>query len=285
MKLQELQVQFHRTLDAIYGAGEVRSIFYLLIDFYFKHSRLDMALDTELTLSEVQKTIILNALKRLKNEEPVQYITGQTEFFGLPFFVTKNTLIPRPETEDLVRWIIENYNNLAPIRILDIGTGTGCIAIALAKHFKNAVISALDVSEKAIAVAHKNAQLNGVKIHFVEKDILETTHMIFDPEEAFDVIVSNPPYVRHQEKEQMKPNVLKYEPHLALFVDDHNPLKYYAAISRFAVNNLKKKGALYFEINEYLGADMVMLLKENRFNDIELKKDVFGKDRMVKGVK
>ena len=234
-----------------------------------------------------------NALKALKNHEPIQYIIGQTEFYGLPFYVNENTLIPRPETEELVELILSNTtanNHLELVEvnnqfnILDIGTGTGCIAISLAKQLPNANVSAIDVSAKALEMANKNAQLNQVDINFIENDILKICNSELDSATKFDIIVSNPPYVRQLEKQQMQDNVLNHEPHLALFVEDENPLIFYRAITQFATKNLKPNGELYFEINEYLGKEMMALLEAFGFKNIQLKQDLFGKDRMICGV-
>ena len=224
-----------------------------------------------------------NCIKRLKNEEPIQYILGKTEFYGFPFLVDKNTLIPRPETEELVTWVVDEAAKLqsykdAKLSILDIGTGTGCIPISLAKHLPNATISAIDVSKNALKVAKQNAVLNDVKINFLLKDILKTENL----NQLFNVIVSNPPYVRELEKAAIKNNVLENEPHLALFVEDENPLIFYKKIAELAKTHLTKNGLLFFEINQYLGKETVLMLEEKGFKNIELKKDLFGNNRMIK---
>lgn len=289
MKLKDLERIFHIELDAIYGKEEVSSFFFMLIESLYDISRLQLALDVNIVITKEEQEPVFNALDALKNEKPIQYILGETEFFGLPFKVNENTLIPRPETEELVEWIIndekQKEGDKKELKILDIGTGSGCIAISLAKNLPNAKVYALDVSKEAIKMAKKNAELNGVEVAFLEKDILEELNAELDSDLNFDIIVSNPPYVRNLEKLEMKPNVLKNEPHLALFVDDDNALQFYKAITEFAVSNLRGKGSLYFEINEYLGKEMVALLKTYKFDDIELKHDLFGKDRMLKGVK
>ncbi|WP_452229568.1 peptide chain release factor N(5)-glutamine methyltransferase [Lacinutrix sp. MEBiC02404] len=289
MRLKEIQNIFHEQLDAIYGVDEVNSFFYLLIEACCDFSRMKLALEPGKTITKAEEEAIINALKRLKEEEPIQYILGETEFYGLPFKVNKHTLIPRPETEELVDLILNDVNSSAfqkPISILDIGTGSGCIAISLAKNLPKAKVYALDVSAKAIEQAKENAALNNVEVVFIEADILnEKSWDLAFSSLGFDIIVSNPPYVRNLEKQEMKPNVLNNEPHLALFVADNNPLQFYEAITTFAVDHLKPKGELYFEINEYLGAAMIALLEENGFEAIELKQDIFGKDRMLKGIK
>lgn len=292
MKLKELQNIFHKDLDALYEKEEVDNFFFILIESMYSVSRLKLALEPEYVVDKTEA--ILKALNLLKQEKPIQYILGETEFFGLPFKVNNFTLIPRPETEELVAWILHQFTKPVnkPLHILDIGTGSGCIAIALAKNLPNANVFALDISTEALSIAKQNAQLNQVDIEFIEADILnfETIKQVNSNKEVnildlnFDVIVSNPPYVREQEKQQMKPNVLNNEPHLALFVQDHNPLQFYKAITQFAVTNLNHNGMLFFEINEFLGKDMIQLLVKHQFSNIELKQDIFKKDRMIKGV-
>ena len=285
MNLKELQNTFHKELDNLYGKEEVDSFFFILIESYYKVSRLKLAMKPEYSVDNY--AAIFNALELLKEERPIQYILGETEFYGLRFKVNEHTLIPRPETEELVEWII-NQNPLTTCRqlhILDIGTGSGCIAISLAKNLPDAKVYALDVSKQAIKIAKQNAILNEVDVEFIEADILnpETWNLDFKRLEL-DIIVSNPPYVRELEKKYMKPNVLNNEPYLALFVKDENPLLFYKAITHFAVNNLNKRGLLFFEINEYQGNEMIKLLLENSFINIELKKDIFKKDRMIKAI-
>jgi len=293
MKLKDLKHKFHEHLDAIYGKEEVQTFFFMLTEYYNAIKRIDLALNTELTIEDDFVLKYESALKALKNHEPIQYIIGQTEFYGLPFYVNENTLIPRPETEELVELILSNTNANSQLKlvegdnqcnILDIGTGTGCIAISLGKQLPNASVSAIDVSAKALEIANKNAELNQVDINFIENDILKIYDSKLDLETKFDIIVSNPPYVRQLEKQQMQDNVLNHEPHLALFVEDDNPLIFYRAITQFATKNLKPNGKLYFEINEYLGKEMIALLEQFGFKNILLKQDLFGKDRMICGV-
>jgi release factor glutamine methyltransferase len=284
MKLREIQNIFHQKLDVIYASEEVDSFFYLLIESYYKVSRLKLAMDAEMDVDD--PGVVLNALELLEQEKPVQYILGETEFYGLPFKVNEHVLIPRPETEELVEWVIsKNKNPNSEFRILDVGTGSGCIAVALAKHMPNAKVFALDVSKKALKVARQNAELNKVEIEFIEADILNFETWNLELRKwKYDTIVSNPPYVRNKEKQQMKANVLENEPHLALFVKDEDPLQFYKAITHFAVYHLGESGALFFEINEYLANDMIALLDKNNFKNIELKQDMFKKDRMIAGV-
>ena len=270
MRLKEIQNIFHKELDAIYDKNEIDSFFFMLTMHYYKVSRIELAVDINLAI--VNQNKILEALDYLKQEQPIQYVIGETEFYGLPFTVNKNVLIPRPETEELVEWIISKQQkvNNKQLNILDIGTGSGCIAISLAKNLPSAKVYALDVSKEALQVAKHNAILNEVRVEFLNDDILNFNKSIFENLE-FDIVVSNPPYVREQEKALMKTNVLNNEPHLALFVKDNNPLQFYEAITTFSVVNLKKGGMLFFEINEYLGDDMIHLLSSNGFSEIELK--------------
>lgn len=277
MNLKKIQNTFHQELKAIYPKEEIDSFFYMLIDEYYNVSRIQLAINSEISIDNVE--VVLNALQLLKKEKPIQYILGKTEFYGLNFKVNDNVLIPRPETEELVDWVLNKTPKTQNPNILDIGTGSGCIAISLAKHLPNAKVYALDISEKALQVAGNNADLNAVNINFIEADILMTSSL---KDFKFDIIVSNPPYVRETEKQLMTANVLDNEPHLALFVKDEDPLIFYRAITEFAINNLTKNGKLFFEINEYLGKDMIQLLKKHNFTDIELKQDSFKKDRMIK---
>lgn len=220
---------------------------------------------------------IEKAVSRLKQFEPIQYILGETEFMDLKLTVNPSVLIPRPETEELANWIIETNNFDSP-RVLDIGTGSGCIPLALKNRMKNTIISAVDISAKALIVAKQNAIQNNLDVHFFEADILKWENYNWD---LFDVIISNPPYVREIEKQKMQPNVLKYEPEKALFVTNENPLIFYERIAEFAKKHLDKNGKLFFEINEYLGNEMYNLLQRKEFVNIELRKDINGKNRMI----
>ncbi len=278
MKISDLKSIFKKTLSELYPSEEVQSFFNILSEKYLNLSRIEIALNPERTISETEADKFQKAILRLQNHEPVQYIIGETEFYGLPFKVDKHTLIPRPETEELVEWILSGFLPSGTRGILDIGTGTGCIAISLAKNLPNAKISALDISEEALKIAEANAKLNKVEVNFFQTDILAAETL----PKKYDVIVSNPPYVREIEKKQMQQNVLKYEPHSALYVKDEDPLLFYRAISRLAKNHLNPGGKLFFEINEYLAYEMTELLKAAGFKNIEIKKDIYGKDRMLK---
>lgn len=285
MRLKTILDRFHSSLDDDYGKDEVNSFFDLLLEHYLSIKRIQLVLNPEYVITNEQELLLLDALKALKSNTPIQYIIGETEFYGLLFKVNEHTLIPRPETEELVSLIIEGVTSSTvekSLNLLDIGTGSGCISISLAKNLPKAKVHALDVSEAALTIAKQNAELNGVEVVFIHDDILNPD---MSTSTSYDIIVSNPPYVRNLEKAEIKPNVLDNEPHLALFVDDENPLQFYKAICEFAKAKLKVGGVLYFEINEYLGQDMIQLLEDFGFKSIVLKQDLFGKDRMIKCTK
>ena len=286
MKLKEIQKIFHSELDKIYGKQEVESFFYILIEYYFNLPKYYLALDPDFSLSKDEPALMIKALHDLKMERPIQYIIGVTDFLGMPIQVNENVLIPRPETEELVGWVLMELKNSdnPNCRILDVGTGSGCIAIAIAKEFPNMEIYALDKSEKILDLARDNARLNEVNVRFTLSDVLINRDHVPGSEEYFDIIVSNPPYVRYAEKQYMRKNVLMNEPHDALFVEDHNPLKFYDAISDLGLYMLNPGGKLFFEINAYLSNDMNELLKGKGYHDIELRQDIFGKDRMIKAI-
>jgi release factor glutamine methyltransferase len=280
MKIKEYRTHFIQELTPIYDAGEAESFFYLILEDKHELKRIDLALNPDLVFSETEIQNWNAILEQLKKEIPVQYILGKTSFYGLYFDVNENVLIPRPETEELVDWILSKNRNVeksSNLKILDIGTGSGCIAISLVKNLPNAQVFAIDVSEKALATAQKNAIRNETKVTFIQKDILVTE----DLEQQFDIIVSNPPYVRNLEKEEIKKNVLDNEPHLALFVEDNDALIFYRKIAELAQKNLSANGQLYFEINQYLGSEMIDLLQNMNFKNIELRKDIYGNDRMI----
>ena len=277
MTIKQLKRVFHSEISHLYPQTEVDSFFYLLAEEFLLLNRVDVALKLNEEISIPQK--FHDALNDLIQQKPIQYILGETEFYGLDFKVNKDVLIPRPETEELVDWIIKDYQNTNYLKILDIGTGSGCIAISLAKNIPNSKVTALDVSEKALETAKLNAQNNSVEIQFILDDILDTQSKKFEKQ---NIIVSNPPYVRNLEKEEINDNVLKNEPHLALFVKDDNALVFYNAIADFALKNLTNNGVLYFEINQYLGKETVELLISKGFKNVELKKDIFNNDRMIK---
>ena len=283
MLLKEIKNIYHLELDPLFPKEEVDSFFYLVIDHYLGLERFVLAMQPNLVVSKDNEEPLFYALSQLKQERPIQYILGKAHFCDLEFGVDENVLIPRPETEELVYWIlneVQQGTRQERLRILDIGTGSGCIAISLAKNLPNAKVYALDISKKALQIAQHNAVDNKVDIVFLEADILSMEGF----KDKFDVIVSNPPYVRELEKKEMKNNVLEHEPGLALFVSDGDPLIFYKKITLFALNHLKTSGMLFFEINQYLGEEMKQLLEAGNFSEIELRKDMYGNDRMLKAV-
>ena len=284
MLLKQYKIHFFDALKDIQDEQEIESFFFILTEYLHNLKRVDVALNPDFEISDAAIEKWNAILAQLQQEKPIQYITGEAWFYGLQFEVNENTLIPRPETEELVEWIIESQKSKVQsqkLEILDIGTGTGCIPISLKANLSQANVSAIDVSEKALEVAKKNAASNKVEINFIQANILE----VEDLNQHFDVIVSNPPYVRNLEKQEIKKNVLDYEPHLALFVEDTDALLFYRKIAQLALENLSPNGLLFFEINQYLGRETVELLENLGFKNIELKKDIYGNDRMVKSEK
>lgn len=267
-----------KELAGIYQAEEIESLTFLIFEKVKGYTRTQLLLAKDEILSEEDRSEIGMMVARLKNHEPIQYILGETEFYGLPFYAVPGVLIPRPETEELVQWIIQE-NKLTSPTILDMGTGSGCIAVSLRKNIPESVVLACDISPVCIETARRNADLNSATITVLTYDILRNSPVISFPE--LDVVVSNPPYVREMERLRMELNVLEYEPGLALFVPDNDPLIFYSQIADFARNNLKRNGRLYFEINEALGKECSEMLQEKGFSAIRIKKDIHGKDRMI----
>lgn len=279
MKLKDLAEEFGVALTPIYDRDEASALFFLVIGQQLKVNRAAyvMQKDSEVAHQEIEQ--LRDILDQLKMGKPLQYILGETVFYGLPFKVDESVLIPRPETEELVEWVLEKTQRNKKLRILDIGTGSGCIAIALAKNLKNAEISALDISSKALAIANQNAILNAVDVSFIEQDILQHSSPVFSS--LYQIIISNPPYITQTEKAEMHENVLANEPHSALFVSDERPLIFYEAIADYALTCLTSNGLLFFEINEHLGKEMLDMLNDKGFTNIALRKDMQGKDRMI----
>ncbi|KGO84677.1 glutamine methyltransferase [Flavobacterium rivuli WB 3.3-2 = DSM 21788] len=280
MLLKEYRTYFIETLTPLYDVMEAESFFAIALEELKGWKRVDVALnpDAELSVNEVNRwNAVLKDLELLK---PIQYIFGHTYFYGLDFEVNENTLIPRPETEELVEWIIHENKNRGQVKILDIGTGSGCIAISLAKNLPDARVFAIDVSADALAIAKINAESNNVNVTFIQQDILAAETL----PEQFYIIVSNPPYVRNLEKAEIKQNVLDYEPHLALFVEDNDALIFYRKIALLALANLPQNGKLYFEINQYLGKETLEMLEDFGFCDVVLRKDIYGNDRMTSAI-
>lgn len=263
-----------------YSASEAQALFFRLM---LEMGQISQAQFFMMEYEEVPFALwekIQQAQSELLKNKPLQYILGKADFLGLSLQVNENVLIPRPETEELVLWVLQEASHNEKLKILDIGTGSGCIAIALAKNLPNAQLYALDLSAQALSLAKKNAETHGVSINFIEGNILETS----DLGEDFDIIISNPPYVRHSEKQQIHLNVLDYEPHLALFVPDENPLVFYEKIAQLAQKNLKKQGLIFFEINQYLPQEMLKMMENYHFFPT-LHLDLQGNPRMIKGVK
>jgi len=279
-------------LKDIYDPNEIEAITLLVVNEICNLSKAKIKAfpETEILLEQSEK--LTHILEGLKTGKPVQYILGKTEFYGLPFYVNPSVLIPRPETEELVEWALESVGSpdsyrdkLAVGSILDIGTGSGCIAISLKKNLPGFKVSAIDISGEALQTAESNAVLNNVDIEFVNDDILNPKSHISYLISHISVIISNPPYVTLHDKTQMHANVTDFEPHSALFVPENDPLLFYNAIADFAKVNLTENGLLFFEINESYGKQTVDLLNNKGFKNIELRKDMSGRDRMVKAVK
>jgi release factor glutamine methyltransferase len=290
MIVKQYRNYFNETLKTIYPITEIDSFFFLLLEEYLGFRRVDIVLKSDFKITQETLNLLQSATKQLEQEVPLQYIIGKTEFYGLPFVVNKHVLIPRPETEELVAWVVSESSRFKTfntstkqttdkkqLKILDIGTGSGCIPISLKKQLPFAKISAIDISEEALTVAKKNAVLNNVDIHFILQDILKTVAL----DQHYDIIISNPPYVRELEKKELKNNVLKNEPHVALFVENDNPLIFYAKIAELAKKYLNKNGLLFFEINQYLGTETIDLVNKKGLKNIQLKKDMFGNDRII----
>ena len=290
MIVKQYRNYFNETLKTIYPITEIDSFFFLLLEEYLGFRRVDIVLKSDFKITQETLKLLQSATKQLEQEVPLQYIIGKTEFYGLPFVVNKHVLIPRPETEELVACVVSESSRVKTfntstkqttetkqLKILDIGTGSGCIPISLKKQLPFAKISAIDISKEALTVAKKNAVLNNVDIHFILQDILKTVAL----DQHYDIIISNPPYVRESEKKELKNNVLKNEPHVALFVENDNPLIFYAKIAELAKNYLNKNGLLFFEINQYLGTETIDLVNKKGLKNIQLKKDMFGNDRII----
>ena len=278
--VKDIRNYYCEQLCSIYDRDEANAMILILFEHYFNISRVKMALEAELRLSESEMLTFHFAVKDLLKNKPLQYIIGETEFCDLKFKVNAHTLIPRPETSELVTKIIESQKPKAKSQksILDIGTGSGCIAISLAKHISDSKVYAIDISEKALETAKTNAINNNVDVTFIHDDILSLRNNI---DTNFDIIVSNPPYVRELEKAEMHDNVLNWEPHTALFVSDNDPLIFYRNILEFAKTHLNENGEIWFEINEYLGKEMTELCKAMGFSDVEIYKDFRGRERVV----
>lgn len=282
MQLSDIKTIFHKELDALYDKEEIDAFFYRIVEHYLNLERFVLVLQPNLTLTKEEEQPLFEGLAQLKLEKPLQYILGEAHFMDLVLKVNEHVLIPRPETEELVQWIVNDcqFEHSHNLNILDIGTGSGCIAISLAKALPNTKVNALDVSKNAIEVAQSNAESNMAKVNFFQDNILNAKN-----KNVYDVIVSNPPYVRESEKVEIKNNVKNYEPKEALFVPDHDALLFYEAIVDFSKQQLKPRGLIFFEINQYLADETRQLLVDNHFKEVELRKDIFGNFRFLKGRK
>jgi release factor glutamine methyltransferase len=285
MTFREVEQIYSETLTTLYNKQEAGSLAWLSISHVCKFNRSEYLNLKNTEVPADQYEALLKILKSLKTGKPLQYVIGETEFYGLTFKVNPSVLIPRPETEELVEWILSDIrkSEISPeeIKIIDIGTGSGCIPISLKINLPDAKLYAVDVSPEALDVSRQNSALNNARIHYVQDDILNPTSEELK-NEKFEIIVSNPPYVLEAEKPKILPNVLDHEPHLALFVPNDDPLIFYKAIADFAIKNSDINVALYLEINENLGEETVKLLEQKGFNNIELRKDLSGKDRMIR---
>lgn len=268
-------------LSNLYDNREVKSLFRITCEDLFGYKFSDFDLNSTETFSENEIDSLKQVLKRLKTGEPLQHIVGFTFFDDLKIHVTEDVLIPRPETEELVYWIKENFKSSQELTVLDWCTGSGCIALSLKKYFPNSKVKAYDISKNAIEISSKNALVNNLSVDFEERNAL----ISFDETFKYDIIVSNPPYIPELDKLEMHPNVLNFDPEIALFVPNSNYLMFYKAIAEFALVHLKDKGELYFEIHERFGQETIDLLKEMGFNSLELRKDLQGKDRMIRAIK
>ena len=274
-KVSNIIPYFIKQLSGIANEREIISWGYISIEHCLGFNRSDCIIHSNKEITSETSDSLKQIITHLKANKPLQYILGNADFYGLQFKVNEHTLIPRPETEELVSWILEHEF----FSLLDIGTGTGCIPISITKN-KNVQSTAIDISENALLLAKENARINRVEVNFLKQDIFKTTNL-----PKVDLIVSNPPYILDKEKELMLDNVIDNEPHLALFVPDNNPLLFYKKIAELAFVNLPENGLLFFEINEQFGNETIEMLTKIGFVDIELKKDINDKDRMLKAIK
>jgi len=279
-KVKDVVRFFKEQLKSIYEPSEITILTALCFEKFTHIKRAEIALKENETISESQLLKFNFAIKDLKKNVPIQYVLSETQFFNLPFLVTPDVLIPRPETEELVNLIINENKFLSPA-VIDIGTGSGCISISVKKNIPDARVVALDVSEKALEVAKKNAAINQTELEFVLDDILNPKSDIIN--KKFDIVVSNPPYIGLNEKGTIEKNVIDYEPHLALFVNDSNPLLFYEAIAELALKILHPRGQIYFEINEKYGEECLLLLNQKGFKNVTLLKDLSNKNRILRG--
>ena len=283
MLLSEFRIYFRKILSGFYSNREIDTFFKILIDFYFDWKSTFIGLNPNYFLDSNQLQKLKFALAELELGKPIQYVTNQAFFLNNDFYVNDSVLIPRPETEELVKWVLDDINEykIKSPHLMDIGTGSGCIAISLAKANREIKLTAIDLSKEALIIAKKNAFKHKVKIDFVQEDIQSLSYL----NRTFDIIVSNPPYIHPDEKKDILPNVLNHEPHMAIFTPNNDPIYFYRLIINFASKVLKSLGGLYLEINP----KFLELLKSNfssrNFSEVEVRNDIFGKPRMLKVIK
>jgi len=280
--VKQVTQRFRVELKEKYSAGEIRQIIQILFEHVLGFSPVEIVTRSDEYPGINSCRELMTGLEELKNFRPIQYITGKSEFYGLQFSVNPSVLIPRPETEELVKWILET-NMPGGSSMLDIGTGSGCIAITLAKNLPGSRITGTDILPAALALARENAEYNNVRVFFTEEDILQPSQILKN--ERFDLIVSNPPYIPISEKGLMNHNVIKYEPHAALFVSDEDPFLFYSKILVFSQTSLKENGYVFFEINERFSEEIADLMKNHNFADVDVRKDINNKLRMIRGRK
>ena len=277
MKLKELRYYFFNQLN-VFSKSEINTLFKLLCEDILEIKPHQIIINAENRVLDSDLNSFFDAINRLKLNEPIQYIMGYSYFFGNKIKLSPSVLIPRPETEELISWIFEHYQPFEKLKILELGTGSGCIAVTLAKHFINSKVFALDISDYALEVARFNSESNNTNVIFFKADILNLGVL----DENYDIIVSNPPYVTKREMSKMSHNVLDYEPHLALFVEDSNPLIFYKSIKKIILSNLSPNGHCFLEINESYGDELMQLYEDLSFDSVVLRKDNFNKNRMIK---
>ncbi len=286
-KINDVVRFFRQELDTLYEKEEIESMMVFCFEVYLSMKRSDISLRGNETMSESELLKFNFAIKDLKKFRPIQYILGYADFYKLKFKVDEHVLIPRPETEELVDLIIKDHRSSIlkkqDLSIMDIGTGSGCIPIALKKNIPDANVSSLDISAEAIDIAKYNSELNGVEVEFIVDNVLNSIYFNSEFSTALDIIVSNPPYICFSEKESMHQNVLDYEPHLALFVNDSDPLLFYKAIADLALKKLKPDGKIYFEINQAFGLESKYMLESKGFKNVELLKDISNNYRILRG--
>ncbi len=282
--MQQAIQYIKKELASIYPANEIQSFTYILLSHITGYSKVEIIVNKNTIFSDVQRAMLNTFVNKLKIHTPIQYIVGKTEFYGFPFLVSDAVLIPRPETEELIEWIVESCDKDNETHMLDIGTGSGCIAVTLACLFPKAQVIAFDISDEALKIATQNAEVNKVKVIFQKVDILNA-EKYSKSDFQWNIIVSNPPYIPKSEQAEIQPNVLDHEPHIALFVPDADPLIFYRKIMEFALKQLKTGGYLFFETHRDWTQEIVKILVVNGFYNVQLRKDLSGNDRMIKAQK